>query len=85
MMIVAAVGVIGSALMGHASLDIPAFTGFKDTLAPTGSSLGFMFPALFVTIACGAISGFHSLVGSGTTSKQLDNEKMLARSHTAVC
>ena len=39
MMIVAAVGVIGSALMGHASLDIPAFTGFKDTLAPTGSSL----------------------------------------------
>ena len=34
-----------------------------------------MFPALFVTIACGAISGFHSLVGSGTTSKQLDNEK----------
>ena len=34
MMIVAAVGVIGSALMGHASLDIPAFTGFKDTLAP---------------------------------------------------
>ena len=75
MMIVAAGGVIGSALMGHASLDIPAFTGFKDTLAPTGSSLGFMFPALFVTIACGAISGFHSLVGSGTTSKQLDNEK----------
>ena len=68
MMIVAAVGVIGSALMGHASLDIPAFTGFKDTLAPTGSSLGFMFPALFVTIACGAISGFHSLVGSGIVS-----------------
>ena len=35
---------------------------------------GFLFPALFVTIACGAISGFHSLVSSGTTSKQLDNE-----------
>ena len=34
-----------------------------------------MFPALFVTIACGAISGFHSLVGSGTTAKQLNNEK----------
>ena len=33
-----------------------------------------MFPALFVTIACGAISGFHSLVGSGTTAKQLDKE-----------
>lgn len=56
-------------------MDIPAFTGFKDTLAPTGTSLGYMFPALFVTIACGAISGFHSLVGSGTTAKQLNNEK----------
>lgn len=37
--------------------------------------MGYMFPALFVTIACGAISGFHSLVGSGTTAKQLDSEK----------
>lgn len=36
---------------------------------------GFLFPALFITIACGAISGFHSLVSSGTTSKQLDSEK----------
>ncbi|OWZ84323.1 carbon starvation protein A [Natranaerobius trueperi] len=34
-----------------------------------------LFPILFVTVACGAISGFHSLVGSGTTSKQLNNEK----------
>lgn len=34
-----------------------------------------MFPFLFITVACGAISGFHSLIGSGTTSKQLDNEK----------
>ena len=38
-------------------------------------SLGFLFPVLFVTIACGAISGFHSLVASGTTSKQVDQEK----------
>lgn len=38
-------------------------------------SLGYMFPVLFVTIACGAISGFHSLVASGTTSKQIDKEK----------
>lgn len=75
MMIVAVVGVLGATLMGQGSLDIPAFTGFTDTVAPTGVSLGYMFPALFVTIACGAISGFHSLVGSGTTSKQLDNEK----------
>ncbi len=70
MMIVAVVGIIGA----HPTLDIPAFTGFVDTVAPTGSSLGTLFPALFVTIACGAISGFHSLVGSGTTAKQLDKE-----------
>jgi carbon starvation protein len=38
----------------------------------SSESLGFVFPVLFVTIACGAISGFHSLVASGTTSKQLD-------------
>jgi carbon starvation protein len=37
-------------------------------------NLGYLFPVLFVTIACGAISGFHSLVASGTTSKQLDKE-----------
>ena len=35
----------------------------------------YLFPMLFVTVACGAISGFHSLVSSGTTSKQIDNEK----------
>ena len=52
---------------------MPAFTGWVDTISAT--SLGTMFPALFVTIACGAISGFHSLVGSGTTSKQLDHER----------
>lgn len=75
MMIVAVVGIIGATFMGQGNVDMPAFTGFTDTLAPTGTSLGYMFPALFVTIACGAISGFHSLVGSGTTSKQLDNEK----------
>ena len=75
MMAVAVIGVIGAGITGNASLDIPAFTGFKDTLMPTGTSLGYMFPALFITIACGAISGFHSLVGSGTTAKQLNSEK----------
>ena len=75
MMIVAVVGIIGCGLTGGAHMDIPAFTGFKDTVAPTGTSLGYMFPTLFVTIACGAISGFHSLVGSGTTAKQLNSEK----------
>lgn len=38
-------------------------------------NLGFIFPVLFVTVACGAISGFHSLVASGTTSKQIDREE----------
>ena len=75
MMIVAVVGIIGCGLTGGAHMDIPAFTGLKDTVAPTGTSLGYIFPALFVTIACGAISGFHSLVGSGTTAKQLNSEK----------
>ncbi|RHR11394.1 carbon starvation protein A [Pseudoflavonifractor sp. AF19-9AC] len=77
MMVIAAVGVIGAGLTGAdaAHMDMPAFTGWYDELAPTGSSLGYVFPALFVTIACGAISGFHSLVGSGTTAKQLDHER----------
>ena len=71
MMIAAVIGIIGA----HPTLDIPAFTGLTDTIMPTGKSLGFIFPALFITIACGAISGFHSLVGSGTTAKQLNNER----------
>ena len=76
MMVIAAVGVLGAGIMGaDLHMDMPAFTGFYDSLAPTGTSLGYVFPALFVTIACGAISGFHSLVGSGTTAKQLDHER----------
>ncbi len=70
MLIVAVVGVVGA----HPSLEIPAF----GDAAVRGNGLfagGSMFPALFITIACGAISGFHSLVSSGTTAKQLDNEK----------
>ena len=56
----------------------PAFTGFAlDILDKEGNVVGhnYMFPILFTTVACGAISGFHSLVSSGTTSKQLDKEK----------
>lgn len=72
MIIVAIVGIFGA----HPTIDIPAFTSFTDNgTIGSGSRLGTMFPALFVTIACGAISGFHSLVASGTTSKQLDKEK----------
>jgi carbon starvation protein len=47
--------------------NLPAFKGFTSALGP-------IFPFLFVTIACGTISGFHSLVSSGTSAKQLDNE-----------
>lgn len=81
MMVIAAVGVIGAGLTGAdaAHMDMPAFNGWYDNLtvdaAGNPASLGYVFPALFVTIACGAISGFHSLVGSGTTAKQLDHER----------
>ncbi len=68
MMFVALVGIIMSAFNGNATFEIPAFTGFNN------ERLGFMFPALFITVACGACSGFHSLIATGTTSKQLDNE-----------
>lgn len=64
MMIAAVIGIIGA----HPTIQTPAFVGFH-----VGNS--YMFPALFITIACGAVSGFHSLIASGTTSKQLDNEK----------
>ncbi|MGN0983179.1 MAG: carbon starvation protein A, partial [Candidatus Limivicinus sp.] len=66
MMIVAIVGIIGSGM----KVDLPAFTGW--TAPATGAAL---FPTLFITVACGAVSGFHALIGSGTTSKQLDSEK----------
>jgi carbon starvation protein len=50
------------------TINIPAFNSFSL------DKVGYLFPALFVTVACGAISGFHSIVGSGTTAKQLDKE-----------
>jgi len=59
----AAIGIF----IGHPSLQLAAFTAFKQPV-------GYLFPMLFVIIACGAISGFHSLCASGTTSKQLDKE-----------
>ena len=69
MLIIAAFGVIGA----HPSMDaFPAFAGFA---VDNGNGTQFLFPILFTTVACGAISGFHSLVSSGTTSKQLDKEK----------
>jgi carbon starvation protein len=55
-------------LFGGFALKYPAFTGW------TSSDIGPMFPLLFVTVACGAISGFHSIVASGTSSKQIKKE-----------
>lgn len=62
-------GVVGLFFSGKPILQ-PAFTGFH-----FDKMTGSLFPFLFVTIACGACSGFHGLVCSGTTSKQIDNEK----------
>lgn len=63
-----AVGTVGIFLGGF-DIQRPAFRGFD-----TGGDTGLLFPFLFVTIACGACSGFHGLVCSGTTSKQIDRE-----------
>lgn len=60
-------GAVLGLLLYRPSIEIPAFSGF----AVNGQ---YMFPMLFVIVACGAISGFHSLVASGTTSKQLEKE-----------
>ncbi|MFT4014434.1 MAG: carbon starvation CstA family protein [Paracoccus sp. (in: a-proteobacteria)] len=54
-------------------LRMPAFTRFIDGTGPVWS--GNLFPFLFITIACGAVSGFHSLISSGTTPKLIDNEE----------
>lgn len=69
MMIVAIIGVIGGTFTGAAVVELPAFTTWK---LANGNTL---FPTLFITVACGAVSGFHALIGSGTTAKQLDSEK----------
>lgn len=58
------------------AMNLEAFTGFKIVNSTTGA-ISYLFPALFVTIACGAVSGFHSLVSSGTASKQIKNEKSM--------
>ena len=68
--------IVGSVLgicVYNPSMNLPSFTAFKLTAA--NGSVSYLFPALFVTIACGAVSGFHSLVAPGTASKQIKNEK----------
>ena len=62
------VGAVVGVFVANPSCNLAAFTSFN----VDGQ---YMFPILFVTIACGAVSGFHSLVSSGTASKQIKNEK----------
>ncbi len=73
------------------TLQMPALTKFAEGNGPVWS--GNMFPFLFITIACGAVSGFHALISSGTTPKMLENETharfigyggMLAESFVAI-
>lgn len=62
-------GAVIGLVVAHPTMNLPVFTGFNN------EKLGTMFPILFVTVACGAVSGFHSLVSSGTSSKTVENEK----------
>lgn len=65
------IGLVLAAITGGVSLEFPAWTGaWKDM----GAHQGFLFPLLFITVACGAVSGFHSIVASGTSAKQLNKE-----------
>ncbi|AGZ32163.1 carbon starvation protein A [Burkholderia pseudomallei] len=66
------VGLAIGILIVAPELKMPALTKFVDGTGPVWS--GNLFPFLFITIACGAVSGFHSLISSGTTPKLLDNE-----------
>ncbi len=63
-------------LVASPAFQMPAFVGWS-TLSPKGN-VAHLFPILYVTVACGACSGFHALVSSGTTAKQLDSEKHMA-------
>ena len=62
-------GAVVGLVVAHPTMNLPVFTGFNN------EKLGTMFPILFVTVACGAVSGFHGLVSSGTSSKTVENEK----------
>ncbi len=68
-----ATGLLMAGWQGQAAIQYPAFIGWRD------SHLGLIFPALFITIACGAVSGFHAIVASGTSAKQLRRESSARR------
>ena len=64
------IAVLVGVLVGAPTFNLPAYT----TVAPLGMGIDPIWPIMFVTIACGAVSGWHALVGSAVSSKQLDNE-----------
>ncbi len=66
-------GAVVGIVVAHPPINLPVYTGFHN------DSLGNLFPILFVTVACGAVSGFHSLVSSGTSSKTIANEKDMTK------
>ena len=63
------IGAVVGLLVAHPAMNLAPYTGFHNKKS------GDLFPILFVTVACGAVSGFHSLVSSGTSSKAITNEK----------
>ena len=63
------IGAVVGLLVAHPAMNLAPYTGFHNEKS------GDLFPILFVTVACGAVSGFHSLVSSGTSSKAITNEK----------
>ena len=69
-----ALGFLG-VFIAHPTLNIDAFAGFSAVGRSGGTDM--LFPFLFVTVACGACSGFHALVASGTSAKQLSNERSI--------
>lgn len=77
------IGMIVAAVIGvfvsNPTITTPAFAGFKS------ASGSYIFPTLFVTIACGAVSGFHSLVSSETSSKLVENEKICYKLVMVLC
>ncbi|TZF91802.1 carbon starvation CstA family protein [Cognatilysobacter lacus] len=70
------VGLALAILVAMPDLRMPAMTRFVDGSGPVFA--GSLFPFLFITIACGAVSGFHALISSGTTPKMIDNERDIA-------
>ena len=66
------IGAVVGVVVAHPAMKLNAYNGF---VAGQGPAKSYLFPTLFVTIACGAVSGFHSLVSSETSSKTVSNEK----------